>query len=173
MIDLLHPSNVTAAVKIGIGATIVVDVWTVLLKYVFKIPSLSYCLVGRWFLHMPAGQFAHAGIAAAPQKPLECAVGWIAHYAIGVVFALAFVSLAPDGWLARPTLWPALLFGIVTVLFPFLVMQPAFGLGVAASRAPKPGAARLKSVTTHLVFGFGLFAWAAAIRCMGDRVWTS
>ncbi len=160
---MLPQVNLLAAVLVGVGATAVVDLWTLLLKRAFKIPSLSYCLLGRWLGHMFAGKFAHASITAAAQKPLECQVGWFAHYAIGVLFALAFVSLAPNGWLARPTLLPALLFGIGTVLFPFLVMQPAFGFGVAASKAPNPARARLKSLTTHLVFGLGLFACALAV----------
>jgi hypothetical protein len=163
LIENVEPSSVAAAAVIGVGATTVVDLWTLLLKHLFKIPSLSYCLVGRWFCHMPAGKFAHDRLATAPEKPFECTVGWISHYVIGVVFALVFVALASDGWLARPTLLPALLFGLATVLFPFLVMQPAFGLGVAASKSPKPAAARLKSVTTHLVFGLGLFVSALAL----------
>jgi hypothetical protein len=46
---------------------------------------------------------------------------------------------------------------------PFFVMQPAMGLGFAASRARRPGAARVQSLLTHLVFGGGLYAgaWAA------------
>ena len=61
------------------------------------------------------------------------------------------------GWLERPTLLPALVFGVVTVAMPWLVMQPSFGLGIAASKAPKPAQARLKSLMTHTVFGIGLY----------------
>jgi hypothetical protein len=39
-------------------------------------------------------------------------------------------------------------------------MQPAFGLGVAASKTPNPNKARLKSLMTHTVFGVGLYVWA-------------
>ena len=42
---------------------------------------------------------------------------------------------------------------------PWLVMQPSFGLGIAASKAPKPTQARLKSLMTHTVFGIGLYLW--------------
>jgi hypothetical protein len=52
---------------------------------------------------------------------------------------------------------PALLYGIGTVVFPFFIMQPAFGLGMAASRTPTPMQARLKSLVTHTVFGVGLY----------------
>jgi len=97
-----------------------------------------------------------------PQKPFECLVGWIAHYTIGIVFALVFVFASGD-WLTRPTLLPALLYGIGTVVFPFFIMQPSFGLGFAASRTPKPAQARLKSLMTHAIFGVGLYACALVV----------
>jgi len=141
------------------------DAWNLFLQRTFGIPSLNYCLLGRWLRHMP-GTFRHASITAASQKPFECAVGWLAHYSIGVVFALVFVMLASGDWLARPTLLPALLYGIGTVVFPFFIMQPSLGLGVAASRAPRPTQARLKSLATHSVFGLGLYACALGVRCV-------
>jgi hypothetical protein len=58
---------------------------------------------------------------------------------------------------------PALLFGIGTVIFPFLIMQPSFGLGIAASKTPKPTQARLKSLVTHTVFGVGLYVCALGV----------
>jgi hypothetical protein len=139
------------------------DLWNLFLKRAFNIPSLNYCLLGRWLRHMPAGTFRHASIAAAPQKPFECMVGWIAHYTIGVVFALVLVILTSGEWLARPTLLLALLYGIGTVAFPFFIMQPSLGLGVAASRTPKPMQARLKSLGTHTVFGVGLYVCALGV----------
>lgn len=143
---------------IGIGATLLMDLWNLILKRGFGIPSLNYCLLGRWVCYMPSGVFRHASIAASPPKPHECSVGWMAHYTIGVTLALAFVMvIAPAGWVSRPTLLPALLYGLATVAFPLFVMQPSLGLGVASSRTPHPGRARLKSLGTHLVFGLGLY----------------
>ena len=158
-----EPSYILGAIAIGIGATLIMDLWNLFLKRAFSIPSLSYCLLGRWLRHMPEGTLRHASIAAAPQKSSECAVGWIAHYTIGVVFALVFVVLASGAWLARPTLPPALLYGIGTVVFPFFIMQPSLGLGIAASRTPKPMQARLKSLVTHTVFGVGLYLCALGV----------
>jgi len=136
------------------------DLWNLALARTVGIPSLSYCLLGRWFLHMAGGTIRHVNIAAAAHKPLECTVGWVAHYTIGIVFALVFVFGASADWLARPTLLPALLYGIGTVAFPFLVMQPSLGLGIASSRTPHPTRARLKSLMTHTVFGLALYACA-------------
>jgi hypothetical protein len=154
---------ILGAIAVGIGATLVMDLWNVFLSRTFSIPSLNYCLLGRWLRHMSGGTFRHASITAAPQKPLECEVGWIAHYTIGVVFALVFVVLTAADWLARPTLLPALLYGIGTVVFPFFILQPSFGLGIAASRTPKPTQARLKSLVTHTVFGVGLYVCALGV----------
>ena len=63
-------------------------------------------------------------------------------------------------WVRQPTLGPALLVGVGTVLAPFLVMQPGMGAGVAASRTARPAAARLQSIVTHAIFGVGLYAGA-------------
>jgi hypothetical protein len=159
----MEANDVLGGIAIGIGATLVMDVWNLFLKRTFGIPSLNYCLVGRWFCHMPEGTLRHSNITDAPQKHLECTVGWIAHYSIGVVFALVLVAFASNDWLARPTVLPPLLFGIGTVVFPFFVLQPSLGLGIAASRTPHPTQARLKSLVTHIVFGVGLYVCALAV----------
>lgn len=151
------------AVVIGVGATLFMDLWALFLKRTFHIPSPNYCLVGRWFCYMPEGTFTHASIAAARQKHSECTVGWIAHYVVGVAYALIFVVLASGSWLAQPTLLPPLLFGVCSVLVPFLLMQPSFGSGIAASRTPNPTQARLRSLMAHTAFGVGLYVCAVGV----------
>jgi hypothetical protein len=159
----IEANYVAYAIPIGIGATLVMDLWNLLLRRAFSIPSLDYCLLGRWVRHMQEGTLKHASITAAPRKSFECAVGWITHYTIGVTFALVLVVLTSGAWLARPTLLLALLYGIGTVVFPFFIMQPSLGLGVAASRTPKPMQARLKSLVTHTVFGVGLYVCSLGV----------
>jgi hypothetical protein len=151
-----------SAVAVGLGATLFMDLWALLVKRIFSTSSANYCLVGRWLRHMPEGTFMHASIAKASHKRFECAVGWIAHYVIGTVFALVLVTLSGN-WLAQPTLLPALLFGVGTVLVPFLVMHPSFGLGIAASRTPNPTQARLRSLMAHTAFGVGLYVCAVGV----------
>lgn len=151
------------SVAVGVGATLVQDLWNLLLKRAFGIPSLNPCLLGRWLEHMPSGRFMHEKIAAAAPKAAECLVGTIAHYTIGVTFAAALVLLTSGEWLARPTWPPALLVGVVTLVFPLFVMQPAFGLGVASSRVPDPTRARLKSLMSHVVYGLGLYLCALPV----------
>jgi hypothetical protein len=153
----IESGELVSAVVIGAGATFLMDLWNLFLRRAFGLPSLDYCLLGRWISHMPAGTLRHASISAAAPKRFECPIGWMAHYSIGIAFALVFVTLMSGEWLARPTLPPALLFGIATVVFPYFIMQPSLGLGVAASRAPRPAQARLKSLMSHAVFGAGLY----------------
>jgi hypothetical protein len=156
--------DLLCAFIIGLGATLLTDLWNLILKRSFSIPSLNFCLLGRWLLHMPGGTFRHANIAAASRKAFECTVGRTAHYTIGVVLAFAFIVVVPDEWLARPTLLPALFYGLGTVVFPFFIMQPSFGLGIAGSRTSSPALTRLKSLMTHTVFGVGLWGCALAVK---------
>ncbi len=149
---------------IGIGATLMFDLWGLFLKYAFKITPSNFCLVGRWVLYMPERIFRHSNIGSAPRKSAECTVGWITHYIIGIVFAAIFLAFTGMDWLQHPILIPALVFGVVTVCAPFFIMQPAFGLGVAASKTAKPLQARLRSLMNHAVFGLGLYIFGLLAR---------
>jgi hypothetical protein len=151
------------AILIGLGATLTFDLWGLFLKHAFQITPSNLCLVGRWLRYMPEGIFTHANLGSAPRKSAECTVGWIAHYLIGVTFAIVFVALAGAHWLQQPTLLPALGFGVVTVLAPFSIMQPAFGLGFAAAKLSNPTPARLRTLMNHTVFGIGLYLFALFI----------
>jgi hypothetical protein len=165
----LEGGSIIGAAAVGVGATLGMDLWNLFLKRAFGIPSLNYCFLGRWLCHMRRGTFRHASISAAAPVPFECAAGWVAHYSIGLAFALAFV-LAVPGWLSQPDVLLALLYGVGTVVFPLFVMQPALGLGIAGSRTPNPTQARLKSVATHTVFGVGLYLSALVVNQVQDAL---
>jgi hypothetical protein len=147
-------------ILIGLGATLTFDLWALFLKYAFRIPPSNICLVGRWLRTMPEGIFWHSNILSAPRKSAECTVGWIAHYLIGVTFASVFVVFVGNNWLQHPTLIPAIAFGVVTVLAPFCILQPALGLGFAAAKTSNPTQARVRSLMNHTAFGVGLYLFA-------------
>lgn len=160
MSPLLH---VAAAVALGAGATAAIDAWNYALRRVAGIASLNYCLLGRWVGHLRHGVFRHRSIADAERATCECTLGWTAHYGIGIVLAAVFVGVAGPDWLLRPTVPPALGFGVATVVLPFFVLQPALGLGLASSATRNPLAARLKGLATHSVYGLGLYACARVL----------
>jgi hypothetical protein len=141
---------------IGIGATVVLDSWLVLLGRM-GVPTLNFAYIGRWVGHLLRGKFAHAAIARAEPIKGERAWGWLAHYAIGIAFAALLVGSQGAAWARQPTLGPALRIGLCTVLAPLFVMQPAMGAGIASSRTATPVKNVLRSVANHAVFGLGLY----------------
>jgi hypothetical protein len=147
-------------VWVGLGATMLVDLWALLRRALFRIALPDYGLVGRWFAHMARGHFRHARIADAAAVRGERVIGWSAHYLIGIAFAGALLLWQGAAWMDHPMPGPALIVGIGGVLAPYLLMQPGMGLGVFALRAPRPNAVRLQSLVTHAVFGLGLYATA-------------
>lgn len=150
---------------IGIVATGVMDAWGVLREPLFGFPRANYRLIGRWFAHMPRGRFRHASITASPALPGEHAIGWAAHYTIGISFAALLVAIGGDAWVRHPTPGLALVVGLATLVAPLLVMQPAMGAGIAGSKTKDPRAARVQSAVTHLVYAVGLYAagWGCAL----------
>lgn len=147
----------------GVGATALMDLWSIVRKRAFGIPLPDYGLVGRWVAHLTRGRFRHESIAASAPVRGERLIGWTAHYLTGIAFAGLLLGAWGLPWVRNPTLGPALIVGIGTVAAPFLVMQPGMGAGVAARRTKRPGAARLQSLVTHGIFGIGLYAagWVA------------
>jgi hypothetical protein len=152
-----------SAIVMGLGATLTFDLWGLFLKRAFKIAPSNICLVGRWLRYMPAGIFRHSNIGSTPPQSAECALGWMAHYTIGVTFAIVFVAVAGPDWLQHPALIPAIVFGVVTVLAPFFIMQPSMGLGFAASKTPHSAQARFRSLLNHTAFGVGLYLFGLLV----------
>ena len=148
-------------VLIGAGATMAMDLWALLLRQ-FGIPSLNFAFLGRWIGHLPQKQWMHKSIAKAAPVRGELVMGWFAHYAIGVTFAALLLSTFGLRWARSPSLLPALFIGIVTVVSPLFILQPALGAGIASSKTPAPLLNSLKSLATHTVFGFGLYLAALA-----------
>jgi hypothetical protein len=155
-----------SAIFIGLGATLTFDLWGLFLKYAFRILPSNICFVGRWLRYMPDGVFRHANIASAPRRSTECTIGWIAHYSIGITFACIFVAVMGVPWLQHPTPIPAIVFGVITVLAPFFIMQPSFGFGIAASKTQNPAQARLRSLMNHIAFGIGLYLFGWLVKLM-------
>jgi len=146
----------------GIGATVVMDIGSIIQR-AMKMQTLNYAMVGRWVGHIYRGQWTHQNIGKMPAIAGESALGWAIHYLTGVLFAALLVAVEGTEWLFAPRLLPAALVGTVTVVVPFLVMQPAMGAGIAASRTPSPWVNRLRSLLNHAIFGLGLYLSAVLI----------
>lgn len=157
-----HVEFVVRAALIGAGATAVMDAWAVVLRRC-GVSSLNLDHLGRWLGHLPDGQWTQAHIAEATPVPGERALGWGAHYAIGISLAGLLLATAGLSWARSPTLLPALGVGVLTVAAPLLILQPALGAGIASRRTARPLFNSLKSLVTHTVFGVGLYLAASVV----------
>jgi Protein of unknown function (DUF2938) len=138
----LSSEDIARVAVIGVGATAMMD---------------------RWVGHWRRGVFAHEEIAKAHAVSGELAVGWLFHYAIGVALAVLLVAIEGVEWTRAPSLLPALGVGMATVAGPWLVMQPAMGAGLAASRTPSPFKNGARSLANHAIFGLGLYLTAVLL----------
>jgi len=150
-------------VLIGVGATLIMDVWLSLLKLA-GIQTLNFGYLGRWVGHLFLGKLAHVSIGAAQPIPKEVMLGWVVHYAVGIAFAGLLLAIFSLGWARNPTVLPAILMGMSTTVVPLFVMQPAMGLGFAASKTPVPLKNCIRSLATHTIFGLGLYLSALFIQ---------
>jgi Protein of unknown function (DUF2938) len=149
---------------IGVGATALMDIWALVLRAGFGLALPNWALVGRWHCHLMRGKVFHDDIAKAEAYAHELAVGWIAHYAIGILYAGVLIAIAGPAWLASPTFLPAWIIGLVTVGAGWFLLQPGMGAGWAASKRPNAVQVRALNIVAHTVFALGLYGSALAIR---------
>lgn len=151
-------------VAIGIGATVLMDVWAVVLWKVFRQGRPNWAPVGRWFWHLKNGTVFHDDIGKAEPYSGELALGWIGHYAVGILYGVILAMVMGAGWFAAPTFLPAWILGIVTVGAGWFLLQPGLGIGVAASKLPNANTVRALNLVAHTVFALGLYGTALLLR---------
>jgi len=142
---------------IGIFATEIMDVWATFSNRILKFPRTNWAMVGRWLGHIPSGKFIHHPIGDSPEIRYENALGWAFHYFIGIVYAAFYVAMLVWAFEGNASLMTAWIFGLITILSPWFILQPALGLGRCATRAPKPNMVRLQNFIIHSIFGVALY----------------
>jgi hypothetical protein len=145
------------ALAMGLTATVAIDVWATFANRALGWPRTNWGMVGRWIGHMREGQFTHISISSSPSISHELIVGWTFHYLVGCIYAALYLMYVDAVQMGKPTLVSAVLFGLATVLSPWLLMQPGLGLGICASRAPRPNLVRLQNLIIHILFGLVLY----------------
>ncbi|HLO96492.1 MAG TPA: DUF2938 family protein [Burkholderiaceae bacterium] len=150
---------------LGLGATALMDLWLMGLRRA-GVPTLDFALLGRWTGHLLQGRWRHEAIAKSRPVRGELALGWLAHYAVGLLFAALLVAWQGAAWLMAPRPGPALALGLATVAAPLLLMQPAMGAGIAGRRKGPVAANLLRSGANHLVFGLGLYLNALGLQLL-------
>ena len=151
---------VTTGIVMGLLATLLMDLWAVLLNRVAGQQLPNWGNVGRWVAHIPRGRVFHDAIGAVEPVAGEAAIGWVFHYAVGVIYGVMLALIMGPAWLSAPTFFPAWVFAILMLGFGWFLLQPGMGLGWAAARTGAPWKARALGLAAHTVFGLGLWIGA-------------
>lgn len=147
-----------SGILIGIIATMGMDIWALVVKHLLRLPVADLAMVGRWAAHIPRGRYFHAPIAASDRVDHELAIGWCVHYVTGIVYGVLYLLIVQSIADGTPSLFSAIVFGLATLAAPWLILQPAFGFGLFASKTPKPWRTRFINVSMHLAFALAMYA---------------
>jgi hypothetical protein len=151
--------NLVIGAVAGLFATLAMDCLGILtikrrwidLKGIQVVPLL----LGRWAL-----LFFRAGDDIRVSAPLsnEKRVGLFLHYMIGAALGVIY-SLLPV-----QNLEAAVIYGVATNAFPWLLMYPAMGFGFFANKLGVKKQILLFSFVNHVVYGFALGLAFQALR---------
>ncbi len=149
---------------VGIGATIVLDLWGVFTAKIGWMSGTHWPSVGRWLLGIPAGRLVLDASDTRPFTWREGAVGWAFHYVAGLGYAVMFPLFWGAGFVGAPTLPPFLLIGlVVSTLAGLVILMPGMGAGLFARRAPNTVGMILYVLVAHAVFAFAEYVLALLV----------
>lgn len=153
---------------VGVIATICMDLWNFVLYLTFGI-TLDWHILGRWIGHTLQGDFMLYGVNQSAAVAHEAALGWAGHYLTGLMYAGTYLIICRILLHHRPTLLVALIISWCFMVMPFLLYQPAVGVGYFSMEAGNPNFVRLITFTMHTFFGIGLYlGFLLSIKLMGD-----
>jgi hypothetical protein len=102
--------------------------------------------LGRWFIYMFKGKFIHKDIRNTPPLRNEKLGYFVSHYLIGIALAGFYLFLELKIQTFQEHVWIALIYGIITVIFPWL-------------KSSKRKLIIRTNLINHSNFGIGLFLW--------------
>jgi hypothetical protein len=157
--------NFVEMILMGVLATLFMDLLSILLgksKIIHQL--IEPQVVGRWTLYMFRGKFIHKDVNKTPALNNEKSVALLSHYLIGIILAGIYLLLELKEPTIRHQLWMPLIFGLTTVLLPWLWLYPSIGLGFLASKSPRKSPYIVTSLVNHTNFGLGLVIWIVFFR---------
>lgn len=157
---MIEAPYILNAVLVGIGGTVVLDLYALLAHRLFGVPATNWRMVGRWLGHMANRQFVQTNLQQAKPIPGEHAMGWTFHYIIGIGYGLVLGAIWGNGWFLGPSIVQPLTLALTLLVLPYFVMMPGMGMGVAGARTPEPNITRIKSAMGHTIFGIGMYLTA-------------
>jgi hypothetical protein len=143
-------------VAAGVLGTLVMDTLNCLFARTGVIARIDVRMIGRMSAGWTHARFRYRNPNEITPVANEALYGYITHYTIGVVLAVAYVF----GWdflIGGPVspVW-ALVYGVATTAASHLLIYPSMGLGVFGRRAPDGIRSPLSSLANHVFFGVGM-----------------
>ncbi|MDI2091804.1 DUF2938 domain-containing protein [Commensalibacter oyaizuii] len=155
---------IVGGVLIGVGATVVMDIWDVVFGTLPGQSQSNWAPIGRWFWHLKSGKIFHNDINQAEPYQHELALGWTCHYLVGILYGIIFALYGGAAWFTNPTFLPAWIWGILTVGAGWFLLQPGLGIGFAASKLPNAWTVRILNLIAHSFFALGMYLTALLLR---------
>lgn len=153
----MPPSVILRNVITGIVATLTMDVLSgIFLKLGLSAP-LPPNVVGRWFFSVAHGHPLHSDIARTAAVDHELVIALTGHYAIGITLTILYLAMSAASGSVPRRLVPAMLFGLSTSIFAWLLMFPAMGYGFFGADGPDGTRLFTSSLLNHLFFGLGIW----------------
>jgi uncharacterized membrane protein YeaQ/YmgE (transglycosylase-associated protein family) len=147
---------VVKGVVAGVLGTVAMDSLNHLFSRTGMILKIDVGMIGRMSAGWVRGRLRYRHPGEIKQVANELLYGYIAHYTIGVVLAVAYM-LGWDllvGGPASPA-W-ALVYGVATTVASVFFVLPSMGLGVFGRRSPEGLKSPLSALANHLFFGVGM-----------------
>lgn len=145
----------------GVMGAVLMDITETCTAKIGITSGVNVALIGRWFLGLLRGKFAHANILDSKPLPREVKAGWAFHFLIGGGgVALIYPIFFQVTGLAFPAnhLLGGLLFGMATSVLPWFILLPSFVWGIFGWRGPQGSNALLSSTLSHMPYGLGVGA---------------
>jgi len=147
---------IVTGVVAGVLGTVVMDALNHLFARTGILSKIDVGMIGRMSAGWARGRLRYRHPGEIEPVANEILNGYITHYTIGVVLALAYV-LGWDllvGGPASPA-W-ALAYGVATTLASLFFVYPSMGLGMFGRRSPEGIRSPLSSLANHFFYGVGM-----------------
>ncbi|QKP78699.1 DUF2938 family protein [Methyloligella sp. GL2] len=149
---------------VGIGSTIALDLWALLLDKFAGFPGTHWGMVGRWLLGIPHGNLVLDTDNETPASMEEWTIGWIFHYLVGLAYAAMLPLFWGIGYIAAPTVFPVFMIGVVvSSLAGLMILMPGLGGGLFARKTPNPALMIAYVIVAHSVFALAQFLLALGV----------
>jgi len=146
---------------VGVGSTILLDLWVTLVEKATSIPPTNWGIVGRWIIGIPNGHWTLDTSVNHEPTVTEKVLGWLFHYIVGIAYAVLIILLFGAGFIDSPSIMPVIIVGLIlSTLAGLAILMPALGGGFMGRLIPNWFATFIYLVIAHAIFAIGQYGFA-------------